>query len=198
VQVFVGAIGGLVFVPFLVGLRNVVRRSDGETGTLAATILVAGAAGATVGFAEAAIPATLAYASKHGGADPSLVKSLVDLDAMLSPNLILFPLGLVIGTVAYAALVHGALPRWVGFAGAAVTAGCLLGAMGLFVDSGALRTGGGFIPVLRVSILAWVVATSVAMLRGARLGEAPDGEARRRRERHRQDRQVQQGQPEPA
>jgi hypothetical protein len=161
---YVGALTGIVFIPFLAVLVGAIRRIDGM---LAWIVGAAGIGALAVGFAQNAVTATLAYGAARE-ADPGLVRTLHDLEAVLSPGIIVFPLALVVAGASVAAIGGGALPRWLGLYGAVLSVALLAGGSVLFADGATFELGGDYTQVVRAGLLAWIVAASVSLMRRER------------------------------
>lgn len=138
---------------------------------LAFVAAAAGIGALAVGLAQTAIVGTLAYGADDSP-DVGVVGALSDLEQILSPGVIVFPLAVVVACASAAAL-RGALPRRLGVYGAVLSVGLLAGGSVLFADGDTFGLGGDFTAIVRAGLLVWIVATSVALMRGPRHQATP-------------------------
>ena len=85
---YLWVLGGLAFLGFVAGLRGVLRRAEGEPGTLSSLVFGAGVVFTAVWSVSAAALAAVAYAVEFADApvsDPDLVRVLPQLASAASP-----------------------------------------------------------------------------------------------------------------
>jgi hypothetical protein len=83
---YIWVLGGLAFLGFLAGLRAVLRRAEGDPGTLSSLVFGAGVVFTAVWSVSAAALATVAYSVELADApvsDPDLVRVLPQLGSLL-------------------------------------------------------------------------------------------------------------------
>jgi hypothetical protein len=150
------AVAGLaalvLFVPFLAYLCGVLRRAEGEPGSLATTALAAGVVGITLKIVSV-VPA-LALHRAHV-ADGTPLHKLFDAFDNGTTVIALYPLAVACAAIAIVALRTGALPRWLA-AGAGLTA-IALAVNGAFLEA-------SFVPALLLFLL-WTFVASLHLLR---------------------------------
>jgi hypothetical protein len=156
------AAGVAAFIVFLGALRATLRRAEGEAGALSALAVIAGSVLAAAGFVETALHGALAF--RRAELDVEVVMTLFDA-ASLFFVLLAFPAAVLVAATSAAAFATRALPRALGYVGFAVAvlqlpAGASVAASGVFSPSGA-------VPIAAFAVyLAWVAATSLAILTG--------------------------------
>ncbi len=154
--VYIELVGLVLFVFFLGSLYGVLRRAEGEGGWLSAVAFGGGLLSVAVKLASA--PAVIAaYYRASEGLDPQLAAALVDMNnasfvVTWATNAVL------LAATAIVVIGTGALPRWVGWMAAVLSAGLLVGAA-------VPTSGGAFLPMLLFMI--WILATSVVLIRRA-------------------------------
>ena len=159
-------LGGLaysLFLLFLTVLRARLRRAENGDLSVTALAMAAGvlvAAFQVVGTTLWAVPALVLTS------DSSPTRAEAAAMVAASSNGIVematFWRGLLLGAVAVVVLRHGAMPRWLGWTAAVLSAGALIGAVG-FVESpvAQVATGVGFGSY--VGFHAWTLAASIVM-----------------------------------
>jgi hypothetical protein len=152
VGAYLWVLGGLAFLGFVAGLRGVLRRAEGEPGTLSSLVFGAGVAFAAVWSVSAAVLASVAYAVEFSDSpvsDPDLVRVLPQLGSLL----LLLGGGFagILLLLATAALIFrtGVLPRWLAWSG-------ILVAIALVFDVTYMNI---------LPLVAWVLVASVVLLR---------------------------------
>lgn len=149
---YIWVLGGLAFLGFVAGLRTVLRRAEGDPGTLPNVVFGAGVVFTAVWSASAAALATVAYAVEFSDApvsDPDIVRVLPQLGSLL---LLLgggFAGILLLVATSTLILRTGVLPRWLAWFGIIV-------AIALVFDVTYMNI---------VPLLAWVVGASIVLLR---------------------------------
>jgi hypothetical protein len=149
---YIWVLGGLAFLGFLVGLRSVLRRAEGEPGTLSSLVFGAGVLFAAVWSVSAATLAAVAYAVEFSDApvsNPDLVRVLPQLGSLL---LLLgggFAGILLVVATSILAFRTGVLPRWLAWLGIPV-------AIALVVDVTYMNI---------LPFVGWVLVASVVLLR---------------------------------
>ena len=155
-RIIIGAylwvLGGLAFLGFVAGLRAVLRRAEGEPGTLSNVVFGAGVVFTAVWSASAAALAAVPYAVEFSDApvtDPDIVRVLPQMASLL----LLLGGGFagILLLLATATLIFrtGVLPRWLAWFGIVV-------AIALVFDVTYMNI---------VPLLAWVVGASIVLLR---------------------------------
>jgi hypothetical protein len=147
--------GLILFVPFLGYLFAVLRRAEGGDGWLSATAFGAGLVALAVKLASFAP----FIAARKAGADTQIEGALIAMNDA-SFMLTLAPLGVMVAAASALIIRTGALPVWLGWAGA-VTACALL------VNSAFLNAEFG--PAFLLFLL-WTILTSAIMTRRASAG----------------------------
>jgi hypothetical protein len=149
---YLWVLGGLAFLGFLTGLRSVLRRAEGEPGTLSNLVFGAGVLFAAVWSVSAATIATVPYAVEFSNStvsDPGLVTVFPSLGGLI----LLLGGGFagILVLLATAALIFrtGALPRWLAWFGIAIS-------LTLLFDVTYVNI---------IPFLAWVVAAAIVLLR---------------------------------
>ncbi len=149
---YLWVLGGLAFLGFVAGLRAVLRRAEGEPGTLSNVVFGAGVVFTAVWSASAAALAAVAYAVEFSDApvsNPDLVRVLPQMASLL----LLLGGGFagILLLLATATLIFrtGVLPRWLAWFGIVV-------AIALVFDVTYMNI---------VPLLAWVVGASIVLLR---------------------------------
>ena len=152
VGAYLWVLGGLAFLGFVAGLRTVLRRAEGDPGTLSSLVFGAGVAFTAVWSVSAVALATVAYAVGISGApvsDPDVVRVLPQMGSLLlllgggfAGILLLLATSIVIYRTAV-------LPRWLAGFG-------ILVAIALAFDVTYMNI---------VPLLAWVAGASIVLLR---------------------------------
>lgn len=151
----------LFFLFFLGSLWSTMRRAEGGSGWLSTTAFGAGLMSVTIKVASAA--PVLAARYRAGGLDPQLARTLQDINNA-SFALTFFPLAVLLVAFAIVALRSGALPGWLGWFAAALSAAFLAGGL---AGSANLESEWAGLPMLFFT--PWVIAVSVVLIR--RVGE---------------------------
>ena len=146
------------FLLFLGGLFAVLRRAEGGSGALAASVLASGVTIAAI-VPLGAVLSGLGGAVAAGGGDPVMAKEL-DSITPLAMALAGYPQAVLAGATALIALRGRLTPRWVALAGFAVAA------VGL-ASTGTLAVAALF-PLVALQMLLfplWVLILAIALLR---------------------------------
>jgi hypothetical protein len=148
---YLWVLGGLAFLGFVAGLRAVLRRAEGDPGTLSSLVFGAGVVFTAVWSVSAAALASVAYAVELADApvsDPDLVRVLPQLGSLL----LLLGGGFagILLVLATAMLIFrtGVLPRWLAWFG-------ILVAIALVFDVTYMNI---------LPLVAWVLFASIALL----------------------------------
>jgi hypothetical protein len=148
---YIWVLGGLAFLGFVSGLRAVLRRAEGEPGTLSSLVFGAGVLFTAVWSVSAATLAAVAYAVGFSNApvsDPDIVRVLPQLGSLL----LLLGGGFagILLLVATSTLIFrtGVLPRWLAWLGIPV-------AIALVVDVTYMNI---------LPFVGWVLVASIALL----------------------------------
>ena len=148
---YIWVLGGLAFLGFVAGLRAVLRRAEGEPGTLSSLVFSAGDVFTAVWSASAAALAAVAYAVEFSDApvsDPDLVRVLPQLGSLL----LLLGGGsagiLLLLATSVLTFRTGVLPRWLAWSGIVV-------AIALVFDVTYMNI---------LPLVGWVLAASIALL----------------------------------
>jgi hypothetical protein len=152
VGAYLWVLGGLAFLGFVSGLRTVLRRAEGEPGTLSNLVFGAGVVFTAVWSVSAAALAAVAYAVEFSDApvsNPDVVRVLPQLGSLLL--LIGGGFAGILLLVATSMLTFrtGVLPRWLAWFG-------ILVAVSLVFDVTYMNI---------IPLLAWVVGASIVLLR---------------------------------
>lgn len=118
VAFFLIAAAALAFVLFAGALRSLIRRAEQETAMLAAVAWAGGTACAVLLLAGNAVSRATAFAAMDDEfqLDPNTRRLFEDAGLLLLASGMLAAI-LLVGAVSLAALRHGLLPRWLGWAG---------------------------------------------------------------------------------
>jgi hypothetical protein len=158
----------LVFVVWFLGSLAVRLREVGEQ-RLAAIAFGSGLVIAAVALVQATALAAIAWRPDDLGArDAKLLYSLQELMDTTAA----FPLAALAGAAGIAALRSAALPRWLGWASLAMGVVMLVRGAN-FAETGFFAPQNGFTFLSFVLTLAWLVATSVVLLRASASEHAP-------------------------
>jgi hypothetical protein len=148
---YIWVLGGLAFLGFVAGLRSVLRRAEGEPGTLSSVVFGAGVVFTAVWSVAAATLAAVAYAVRFSDApvsDPDIVRVLPQLGSLL----LLLGGGFagILVLLATSTLIFrtGVLPRWLAWLGIAI-------APALLVDVTYMNI---------LPFVGWVLVASIALL----------------------------------
>jgi hypothetical protein len=121
---YIWVLGGLAFLGFVAGLRAVLRRAEGEPGTLSSVVFGAGVVFTAVWSVSAATLASVAYAVEFSDApvsNPDIVRVLPQLGSLL----LLLGGGFsgILVLLATSTLIFrtGVLPRWLAWLGIVIT-----------------------------------------------------------------------------
>ena len=148
------------FLFFLGSLWGAMCRAEGGGGLLSATAFGAGVMSITIKLASAA--PVLAARANAGELDPNITGVLQDInDASFA--LTFFPLAAMLAAVALVAIRSAALPRWLGWAAAALSVAFGVGGLAGTAD---LASDWAGLPML--IFMLWIFATSVVLIRRAR------------------------------
>jgi hypothetical protein len=153
-------LGFLFFLFFLGSLWSALHRAEGGSGWLSATAFGAGLMAVTIKIASAA-PVLAARYRAADGLDPQLARTLQDINDA-SFFLTFFPLAVLLVVFAIVAIRSGALPRWLGWIAAVLSAAFLAGGMAGSADLAFEWAG---LPMILFTV--WVIATSVVLIRRA-------------------------------
>ena len=149
---YLWVLGGLAFLGFVAGLRSVLRRAEGDPGTLSNLVFGAGVVFTAVWSVSAATIASVAYAVEFSDArvsNPDLVTVLPSLGGLL---LLLgggFAGILLLAATSILIFRTGVLPRWLAWLGIIV-------AVSLVFDVAYMNI---------LPLVGWVLVASIAMLR---------------------------------
>jgi hypothetical protein len=147
-------VGGMLLVVFAASFYSRIRDLPSLTALVAAAIL------ATCTLVQVAAFHALAF---RPDPDPVRAALLNDLQSFTF-QVTTFPAVLFLGASATAILASGALPRWLGLAAAAAAGLNAIAWISFFAAAGILTAGALPDIVAFASLLAWLVACSVAML----------------------------------
>jgi hypothetical protein len=159
VGIFLVLLGLLFFQFFLGSLWAALRRAEGGSGWLSITGFGAGLMAVTIGLGSAA--PVLAARYRSGTLDPQLTRTLLDIEEA-SFVLTFLPLAVLLAAFAIVAIRTGALPGWLGWIAAVISAAFLLGGLAGSAD---LAFEWAALPMLLYPF--WVVPTSVVLIRCA-------------------------------
>jgi hypothetical protein len=149
---YIWVLGGLAFLGFVSGLRSVLRRAEGDPGTLSSVVFGAGVAFTAVWSVSAVTLASVAYAVRFSDApvsDPDIVRVLPQLGSLL----LLLGGGFagILLVLATSTLIFrtGVLPRWLAWLGIPVV-------IALVVDVTYMNI---------LPFVGWVLVASIVLLR---------------------------------
>ena len=151
VGAYLWVLGGLAFLGFVAGLRAVLRRAEGDPGTLSSLVFGAGVVFTAVWSVSATALAAVAYSVELAGApvsDPDLVRVLPQLGSLL---LLLgggFAGILLVLATSMLTFRTRVLPRWLAWFG-------ILVAIALIFDVTYMNI---------LPLVAWVLFASIALL----------------------------------
>jgi hypothetical protein len=117
---YLWVLGGLAFLGFMAGLRAVLRRAEGEPGTLSSLVFGAGVVFTAVWSVSAVALAAVAYAVEFSDApvtDPDIVRVLPQLGSLLLLVGGGFAGILLVLATSVLAFRTGVLPRWLAWLG---------------------------------------------------------------------------------
>lgn len=164
VNFYVSGIAWILFLVFVTALWGVLRRAETLSGASTLALLGGLAIYAGVLVEQSAFLALVNAAD--AGREPVAVRALFELE-----EVVLVPLRFAIAAffagIALSAIPTSALPRWLGWAAAALAALLVVGLLGVF---SADEQEGPLIPILvlgRLGMLLWILATSIVLLRRA-------------------------------
>ena len=149
----------LFFLFFLGSLWSAMRRAEGGSGWLSITAFGAGLMSVTIKVASAA--PVLAARYRADGLDPQLARTLQDINDA-SFFLTFFPLSVLLVAFAIVAIRSEALPGWLGWVAAVLSAAFLAGGLAGSAD---LAFEWAALPMLLYPF--WVIATSIVLIRCA-------------------------------
>jgi Domain of unknown function (DUF4386) len=159
----------LLSLPVLVfgtGLRTLLRRREGE-GDLLST-LTFGAAVANFVWLSLFGSVNAALALAAGQATPSAEKLLIALEFNVDQLNFLF-MGALVGAASLSILLTRALPRWIGFVGAAAGILLLGSNVGMLDPTGQIGNVTNVGVIGQFGFLFWVLAVSVILIRRSTL-----------------------------
>jgi hypothetical protein len=151
------------FVVFLAGLRSFLGRAEGGTGVLSAAAFGAGIVWCAISLAAQAVQVALAMTSVSE-VPPGLVGTMSDLMfALLTIGNV--PLAVLLGATGVLSLQAKAFPAWLGWLSLVAAATHLVVAFGIVVQTGPVAPGGAVTYVAYPLMVAWVLATTIVMIR---------------------------------
>jgi len=156
----IDGVAGVAVLIFAGSLASVFRKfDDSQNATLTSVLLGAGVATASVSLVQAGLQEVLVNPDVLAAGDGSIRTILVLINT--TDTFKLLALALFSGAASALILRTHALPRWLGWLGAALSAALIIGGLSFLLDSPALLS------VLFASLpllLVWVGAVSVAIL----------------------------------
>jgi hypothetical protein len=167
---FLTAVATVVLLIQFTGIRAIIREAGEDWEWAAALFFGAGLVTAAVLFAGSAAEAAAAFVS-GSGTEPTIVRSAW-AGAWMALTFIYFPAALVFATTAFVVFRTEVLPRWIGWLSAVAAALDAVAALTIFGGTG--NTGPlGLLPLIlgATPVVAWFVAVSIVLLRGARSGQ---------------------------
>jgi hypothetical protein len=149
----------LLLLPFFGGLYGVLRRIEGGSGALAATIFAAGVALALLSPLTEMIEHHLLLGLAAAGADPIVVRGF---DGMAPVSFALggFPQALVLAGTAALLLRNSTMSRWLGWSGLGLAALSLV-ATGTLITPAMVFVGMGVALLFKL----WILALAIVLLR---------------------------------
>ncbi len=161
IAAYLGGLSAILSLWFIAGLRTVLRRAEGGDGTLALAMFAGGLVVNGMALLGTVLSATLAF---NADRDDGVFRTVYDLGNMTFAVLY-FPWALFTAAAAVVMIRTGVLARWLGWAGLVVAVVMLVGAAGLGQTSGAWAAGGVISFVAFLLGMAWILVTSIVMLR---------------------------------
>jgi len=164
---FLTAVATAVLLMQFTGIRSIIREAGEDWEWAAALFFGAGLVTAAVLFVGSAAEAAAAFVS-GSGTEPTIVRSAW-AGAWMALTFIYFPAALVFATTAFVVFRTAVLPRWIGWLSAVAAALDAVAALSIFGGTG--NTGPlGLLPLIlgATPVVAWFVAVSIVLLRGAR------------------------------
>jgi len=152
------------FMWFLGSLRSNLRRAEGGSGRLSAVAFGGGLLTVAALFISGALNAALA-AGIAERSDPGITRALYAL-SVRTVDLIGFWLAVLTGAAGLVMLRSATFPSWLGWFGAVVAVGSLVGPIAIFVESGPFASAGIYGNLLLAAFLLWVLLSSVILVRG--------------------------------
>jgi len=174
---FIGGLSAVPFLWFLGALRAHLRRFEVGPGGLSAVAFGAGLVLlALVLVGNGLLVAATLHTDELGDAG---VRALYDAQGYVF-TMTAFPVAALIAATSASGLRNLSLPRSLGFGGAAIAAAEIIAALTLYgEDDSFLSIGGAGGVVAFLLFLAWVVGTSIVLMRGSRaVAEDASAEAR--------------------
>lgn len=151
------------FVVFASALRSLLSRVEGGTGVLATTAFGAGLVWAAISLVAQAIQVALAMAVVDE-VPTAVAGPMSDLMfAVLTIGNI--PIAVMLIATAVVSLQTKALPAWLGWLSVGTAAAHLAAAFGIVASSGPLSPGGSVSYGAYVLMVAWILATTIVMVR---------------------------------
>jgi hypothetical protein len=171
----IASVAFLFLIWFLGCVRSVLRVAEGGTGRLSAIAFGGGLVGTAVFLFALAMAAAAAFRPEE--TNPDLIRLLHDINFGIAPALGGLAFAVFFAATALVSFRTGALIAPLGWLAVVAALALALGACTIFDDNGAFSADGffGILPI--VVVLAWVLATSVALTArpAARpVGEVPD------------------------
>lgn len=154
---------------FFGSLRSFLLRAEGETGRLASVAFGAGGIWAAIQMVFQGAQVTLAMGARDE-VTPALAALVSDLAYALSV-IAYVPMAVLLAAVAVVALRTRALPVWLGWLSAGMSAANLVMSLGLVVGSGPLVPGGPLSYLLYALMPVWLLAVTTVMV--MRIGRPP-------------------------
>lgn len=155
IAAFVSGVAAALGLWFTGTLRSVLRKWEGGTGRLSATVF----GGGITAFGLALLgQAFFTEAARQVESGASVV--FWDL-AQVTFTLIWFPVAVALGGTALLAQRTGVFPSWYAGLGLLVTALFLVAGATFFSESGAFSPGGSFVLIVFIVFAAWFLVTSL-------------------------------------
>lgn len=158
---YVNALGTIFFLAFVAALWRGIRQVDDSGGVMAVLVAAGGVAAAAMAMIASGIDLALTYKAAKLG-DPVLVRALFDVHSVIF-SLLWFPLAGLIGVTSIVALRASLLPRWLAWAGLAVSVVMLVGTLSVFADSQNFLVTLNFIAFILFGL--WTLAASIILYR---------------------------------
>ena len=166
VQVLVAAgMGGVFLLWWLGSLRLHLRRHETDGGRLSAVAFGSGLVGLAILIQVLAIRAALAF-GLSGTVDPAVSKAIFAVSYTVDA-LNVFPIGALLVAASISALRSRALPAWIGWFGLSVGLARWVTGLDVVLKESVLGDEGAIGRLVFVSVLVWIVAASIAMMRSA-------------------------------
>ncbi len=157
---------------FAAGFSCLVRKANPASEWLGALTFGAAAVWLGVTLVANGLEGGAVLDTLRGGADPSVVRGLVQGTILIYNGSIAFAItGLFLGAAGFATLDSGVLPRWTGWVALVAAASCAVSIPAMYggpVNPAGFYNAGGWGPAIIANFppLIWFLATGILLVRG--------------------------------